>query len=276
MRTDGPPPRQTATPVSRLGSRPLDWSMNLLNAIVAGSIDPDYQRLARRPRTRGSRVLTAVTLLLAAALISIAGVHNTRSKPAVATERAALIAQITKAQADNAARRQQLASVEAQVRGLQGVNADPSVAAQVAALDLAAGSVPVTGPGIVIVIDDGPETASGQSVVVDTDLRQVVNGLWQAGAEAIAINGHRLSNRTAIRAAGTAITVDYVSLNRPYRLEAIGDPKALPAAFAATTGGLWLTYLNQNYGITSVVSTAPTLDLPADPGLTLDEAKKPK
>ena len=68
--------------------------------------------------------------------------------------------------------------------------------------------------------------------MLDIDLQILVNGLWESGAEAISINGHRLSNLTAIRGAGDAITVDYRSLTRPYQIEAIGDPRTLPASFA--------------------------------------------
>jgi hypothetical protein len=88
---------------------------------------------------------------------------------------------------------------------------------------------------MVIVVDDAQGTNAAQ--VTDEDLRQLVNGAWEAGAEGIAINGHRLTTRTAIRSAGSAITVDYRSLLRPYRVEAIGDPKTLPARFANTPGG---------------------------------------
>ena len=34
------------------------------------------------------------------------------------------------------------------------------------------------------------------------DLQILVNGLWESGAEAISVNGHRLSTLTAIRGAG--------------------------------------------------------------------------
>ena len=40
------------------------------------------------------------------------------------------------------------------------------------------------------------------SRVLDVDLQGVVNGLWASGAEAIAVNGQRLTGLTTIRAAG--------------------------------------------------------------------------
>ena len=135
------------------------------------------------------------------------------------------------------------------------------------------GADPVTGPGIRLTVDDGPETVSG-SRVVDTDLRMATNGLWAAGAEAVSINGYRLSARTAIRNAGGAITVDYRSLSRPYVLEAIGDLDTLGTAFPTTEGGRWLEGLKEHYGMQSTMERVRSLTLGADPGLDITHARE--
>ena len=88
------------------------------------------------------------------------------------------------------------------------------------------------------------------------------------------MNGHRLSSRTAIRGAGDAITVDYRSLTRPYRIEAIGDPNALLQDFPGTPGGAWWAYLKQNYGIRYELTSAGSLRLNADPGLGVRNARR--
>ena len=103
--------------------------------------------------------------------------------------------------------------------------------------------------------------------MVDADLLAAVNGLWQAGAEAIAVNGHRLTSRTAIRGAGQAITVDYRSLTRPYVIEAIGDGRRLADGFAASSGGGWWRSLREQYGMRLDVARSADLRLPADEGL---------
>ena len=87
------------------------------------------------------------------------------------------------------------------------------------------------------------------------------------------MNGHRLSARTSIRSAGEAITVDYRSLTRPYKIEAIGDPQALLSGFAATPGGSWWAYLTQNYDIRYELGSAGNLRLNADPGLGVSNAR---
>ena len=109
------------------------------------------------------------------------------------------------------------------------------------------GNVAVAGPGVLIVVDDSPAASSdARDRVLDLDLQVLANGLWQAGAEAVAINGHRLSGLTAIRSAGDAITVDYRSLSRPYRIEAIGNPRTLQARFVESPAGVWWNDLAQN------------------------------
>ena len=120
---------------------------------------------------------------------------------------------------------------------------------------------------MLIVVDDAPADSSDtRDRVLDLDLQVLANGLWQAGAEAIAINGHRLSTLTAIRGAGDAITVDYRSLTRPYRVEAIGDPRTLHARLVESPGGAWWNELAQNRRMRYEISGVNELDTRRRPG----------
>ena len=96
--------------------------------------------------------------------------------------------------------------------------------------------------------------------MLDIDLQILANGLWQAGAEAVAINGHRLSSLTAIRSAGDAITVDYRSLTRPYGSRRSATPRTLPARFAESGAGAWWNELAQNRQMRYEISRADQLD----------------
>ena len=73
-------------------------------------------------------------------------------------------------------------------------------------------------------IDPTTGRVSGGDVsrVLDVDLQSVVNGLWAGGAEAVAVNGQRLTALTTIRAAGSAILVDFRPVTSPYEVSAIG------------------------------------------------------
>ena len=78
-----------------------------------------------------------------------------------------------------------------------------------------AGTSRVEGPGLRLTIDDAPnDQVSGpggsDGRILDIDLQQVVNGLWSAGAEAVSVNGERLTALTAIRGADKSITVNLV------------------------------------------------------------------
>jgi uncharacterized protein YlxW (UPF0749 family) len=90
-----------------------------------------------------------------------------------------------------------------------------------------AGTSAVTGAGLEVRLSDSrrePETdADRESLSIqDVDLQLVVNALWAAGAEAVAVNGQRLVSTSPIRAAGETITVNFRPLVPPYKIETVG------------------------------------------------------
>lgn len=254
-----------------------DHSMDLLNNLFRQPVDPDYA-LSQGTGRAGTR-WGMLAVLAAFGLMATLAVANTlRLAPIAETERAQLISRIRDEAAQHQALRVRVESLTSENRALSesllDAATEETMTRQVTALEVTTGMRPVTGEGVVLVMDDAPDANSSSNRVVDIDLRQAVNGLWQSGAEAIAVNGHRLSARTAIRAAGDAITVDYRSLTRPYRIEAIGDGRALLSAFPETPGGSWWAYLRLNFGIQYEVSLAGSLRLRADPGLGVRESKR--
>lgn len=90
-----------------------------------------------------------------------------------------------------------------------------------------AGVVPLAGRGIEVTLSSSPRTPpspeeAGAYEIHDSDLQLVVNALWAAGAEAVAINDSRLVATTPIRAAGGTIIVNFRPLNPPFVVRAIG------------------------------------------------------
>ncbi|MDQ7994153.1 MAG: DUF881 domain-containing protein [Propionicimonas sp.] len=255
-------------------ARRVDESMDLLNNIVRAPIDPDYATAPPSPPGPRRSLVVAVVLLVFGLMAGTSLASTLRAAPQVQQERAELQERV-----DQAGRRvDELRQESAQLsRGNQelsgsGAGVDDATRAELAALEAATGVGAVTGPGVLVVVDDG-DPADRQAQIVDADLRQLVNQLWHSGAEAVAINGHRLSSRTAIRGAGDAITVDYRSLTRPYRVEAIGDADAMIAQFPSSSGGQWWSYLRQNYGVGFELTRADSLALGADPELRVDRAE---
>lgn len=253
-----------------------DESMELLNSILRDSVDPAYRRVSRaEPAPRAWHAwLSLIACLIAGFMITVSSIHNSTASPALADERAALIRRIEDETRASGQLRTEVGLLQEEIQqlGESKVGSDPSVAAREQALSMAAGTVSVTGPGLLITITDAPQAGS-KGMVIDQDLRQVVNGLWSSGAEAIAINGHRITSRTAIRQAGSAITVNYRSLSAPYRIEAIGDQRDLPARFSSSAGGVWLNYLKNNFGIGNQLQPTRSLRLAADQTLSLNEAQ---
>lgn len=104
---------------------------------------------------------------------------------------------------------------------------DSERAARVEALAEAAGTTPMRGPAVVVRLSDSdkkPENVedSGAYRIRDADLQLVVNALFAAGGEAVAVNDSRIVATTPIRAAGDTIIVNFRPLSPPYTVAAIG------------------------------------------------------
>jgi uncharacterized protein YlxW (UPF0749 family) len=210
--------------------------------------------------------------VLIGVLLAVALAQTRASAPAVARQRTELESRIAAQTSTYDSTTQQLASLQRQVdalksRQLADTGQGGALADQVAALELQSGQVAVTGPAVQVSLDDAatppPGTDPSVDRVLDRDLQSVVNGLWAAGAEAVAVNGQRLTVQSAIRSAGDAILVDYRPLTRPYVVVAIGDPSTLQTRFADSTAGRALQALGTAYGIRSSVQSVGRQTLPA-------------
>ena len=266
----------------------------LLDHITTHSLDEDYAHVSaqradagEKPVRPGSAAL--VVMLLFGLLVTIAGIRTAHNAPASQTNHAELVTQAKARSAKVDALRRQVEAIQADISSLQAQSAQAaaqgqSLSTQLTRLGVLAGTVPVHGPGLRIVVDDAPD---GSAHVKDTDLQLLVNGLWQAGAEAIAINGkgaktfgtapERLTSLSAIREAGSAITVNYHrSLSPPYVITAIGNPNQLPARFSNTSGGQAWFDLHAVFGLRFQMTSEESLTLPAAHRLSLRAATSPE
>ncbi|MGW2563760.1 DUF881 domain-containing protein [Streptomyces sp. NPDC001514] len=283
-----PPVRSTASPPPR-----PDASMSLLNNVMDHSLDDGYaEATARRaaeggglPRPLRAKLGLAAGLVLAALVVTLGAAQARISAPVVAKEREELIDRID---AETAAADELEAEVdrlrnevgERQRKALEQHGGD-----QGQLVALLSGATEVHGPGIKLVVDDakdagsdggGPRESSGFSDtgrVRDRDMQRVVNGLWESGAEAVSINGQRLTALSAIRAAGDAILVDNKPLVPPYTVLAVGDGKKLSTAFQDSADGQYLHALQENFGIRTSISAQEAVRLPAAPSLIVRTAE---
>ncbi|MEU8221929.1 DUF881 domain-containing protein [Kribbella sp. NPDC048915] len=265
--------------------RRVDASMSLLNNLMAHPIDEGYAAAARTRSTSGGkqtrsrhRIMMVVAAAVLGFLLAVAAVQNYRSAPEAEKQRKELIARINTADGRLNDLRNNQSRLADEVRRLQasGLSSDSAGAAlqqKVDDLELQTGAIAVTGPGLKVVIDDAKDADAKEGRLLDVDLQQLVNGLWTAGAEAVSVNGRRITSLTAIRGAGSAITVDYSSLTPPYTVLAIGDTATMPARFAQSSGGQWVQYLVSNFGVRMTITTEDSLLVPADATIALRYAK---
>ena len=257
--------------------------MSLLVDLSAGALDPAYARAAGRraqdqpPRTPGGRPATWVLALLAAiGLVGAVAVGQVRrAAPGTDSARRSLAQDVRQQTRSTDQLEAQAAALRTQVsaqrdRALGADAAGRAAAARLTAVEVSAGAVAVRGPGVVVTLDDAPAPAGvaqprgGRTVdgrIFDRDLGAAVNALWAAGAEAVSVNGQRVTSLTAIRAAGEAILVDLRPLSPPYVLRAIGDPDALEPAFAETAAARRFTTYTSLYGVGFDVRRAARLVL---------------
>lgn len=114
----------------------------------------------------------------------------------------------------------------------------------VARAEMLAGETALTGQGVRVTLTDatdeyieslGAGVDPSDYIVHEQDMLRVINALWSAGAEAVAVNGHRLATGDAVRCVGPSIMVGNRRLAPPFRIEAIGDGEAMKTAM--TVGG---------------------------------------
>ncbi|NKY39797.1 DUF881 domain-containing protein [Cellulomonas septica] len=268
-----------------------DASMTLLNEVYRRPLDPGYAAAAegrrtgtRPPRTRrGAALLLVLGVLLGLGTVT-AAVSLRTPPPSVVAARNLLQNQIEQHDAEAEALESDIAALSDEVRGLQEAaldDVDPALAAELEASQIAAGVVPVTGTGLRIVLTDAPvDPDSGveapSSRVQDYDLQVLVNGLWAAGAEAVAINGERLTATSAIRSSGPVVRVDLVPLVSPYVVEAVGDPVAMQTDIARSSAGQLLATLRNTWGIGVDMSSQTELELPGAGQVKLHDATVPE
>ena len=289
--------RLVSTPRDPSG-RPLppQVTMGLLNYVTTHSLDEDYEVVAAQrqaaagrgrtePATAGpgrrspSRHLLALLgLLVFGLLVGVAAQQAARSEPVGEASRDSLIEQVRELRQELADTRTRTADLRADLEAgrseaLQASTRGRELSERLDELGASAGSVALTGPGVRIEVDDGPTDVADPQVVLDTDLQILVNGLWSSGAEAVAINGQRLTALSAIRIAGDAITVNFRSLARPYVVSAIGDPDDLAARFVESEGGTWWLNLKSIYDLTFEMTAEDSLTVPAAPDFSLRHAR---
>jgi uncharacterized protein YlxW (UPF0749 family) len=258
------------------------FQADMLTELFQNPLDPGYADAAERRargapapawRRQGAFGLRMIVLLATGFLLAVAYRHAVAAEPERARTQAGLVqeAQEARTRADDL--QGQADQLRDQVDGLRAAALGGS-SAELQALreqEAATGLAPVEGDGAVVHLADatgvvdpttGKEVVPDNGLVLDVDLQEVVNGMWNAGAEAIAINDERLTATSTIRTAGEAILVDFRPVTGPYEISAIG-PGNLRERFEKSTSAARMRGLASQYGLHYGIRNAADLRLPA-------------
>lgn len=118
------------------------------------------------------------------------------------------------------------------------------IAAKLKINNMLLGLTNVTGNGIQIKVEDSKVTLITEDInlylVHDADLREILNELANAGAEAVEINGERIVVSTCITCAGNIISINGTRISSPFIIKAIGNQETLYGAITRPGGYIQL------------------------------------
>jgi len=231
---------------SRLG-RIATWQVTLglallvLGFVVVAQLQSDGPRAQYASDERGPLVQTAITLQ---------------------SQQDALKAQILDLRA-------QISSLETKGQGSEAAATDLGQRLQDARL--AAGLIGLEGPGVVLQLRDSGETVlpgdnPNDYLVSADDVRTVVEQLWLAGAEGVAVNGERITTGTAILDIGGTVLVNSAYLAPPYQISAIGPSDLLDRLSASVGFQAFVQNRAQAFGIQIDYAQPSQVSLPAYAG----------
>ncbi|MGZ4119116.1 MAG: DUF881 domain-containing protein [Actinomycetota bacterium] len=193
------------------------------------------------------------------------------------SRRARLIDLIAQEDARSHALRKELEGLQAQLDALRKQAGKrelglADIQAKIDRLDPFAGMTALTGQGLQVQLRDSPLRSSptgdpNDLVIHQQDIQAVVNALWAGGAEAISINGERLTSDSAVRCVGNTLLLHGSVYAPPYTIAAIGDPKILGASLASDTLVKRFKIFVDDFHLGFDVVQRAAIDMPAFHGL---------
>jgi len=244
--------------------------------ITQRSLDADYEHVAARRRASGAeeaprhplpRRTAAVVLLVFGLLVTVAAVQTSRNASVNDASRATLIEQVNLRRASLADLQRELSREQGRGLTLRSrlttiSTSERALQARLQRLEGRTGFGAVRGPGIEATVANAPD-AGGTELIRDSDLALLTDALWAAGAEAISVNGERLTVLSAFRNVGVGVLVNSQPLTPPYTFSVVGDPDTLPAnLLSSSVGGQWYA-LKDSLGLRFDVKEGGTMTLPA-------------
>ncbi|PZF84658.1 DUF881 domain-containing protein [Micromonospora deserti] len=255
------------------------YAPDFLTELFRNPLDPGYADAAARRahapvsgwRAWPARSVSLLVVVALGFLFAVAYEQTMADEPGRSQARSGLVAQIKQRERETDRLSERADQLRAEVARQRAAALSGSQAARLRNLEAGTGMGRVRGDGVVVRLADAPDKAdavtgadAGPSRVLYSDLQGVANDLWGAGAEAIAINGQRLTATSTIRSAGQAILVDYRPVTGPYEVSAIG-PGSMKQRFEESRTALLMREVAEKTGLSFGVREAEDLTLPAAP-----------
>ncbi|WP_320068756.1 DUF881 domain-containing protein [Micromonospora sp. RTGN7] len=257
------------------------YTADFLTELFGNPLDPGYADAAARRRSSpspsgrpgwSSRTVSLVVVVALGFLFAVAYRQTVAEEPGRSQARAGLVAQIKEREAETDGLAARADRLREEVGRQRDAALSGSQASRLRRLEAGTGLGRVRGDGVVVRLADAPVadkdgltgSGGGPPRVLYTDLQKVANDLWAAGAEAVAINGQRLTATSTIRSAGEAILVDFRPVTGPYEVSAIG-PGALRDRFEDSRAAYLMRDLVESVGLSFQVREVEDVTLPAAP-----------
>ena len=186
--------------------------------------------VVRRLRSLPSVQLTFAAALLVLGFLIAAQIaaegprirYSTEERSPLIETALGLQSQQERLKADILAVRQRIGVLEAQGPG--SADSLRRLYAQLEEARIAAGLIALRGPGLAFQLEDNGQAAGPDGLVTARDVRVLVQELWLAGADGIAVNGERLVGSSALIDIGGSMLVNSAYVAPPYTVTAIGPP----------------------------------------------------
>ncbi|MEZ5084813.1 MAG: DUF881 domain-containing protein [Tessaracoccus sp.] len=205
---------------------------------MASMVERIKQRSARgsrqeRRRTTRGRIVTVAVCVVAGMMITVSAIaargYDLRGDRA--SDLRALVESQHLRVTDLRSEAQQLRDEVESLGGRQP--ATQHLQGQIDEAAAAASTLPASGPGIRVTLNDAPIDVKPPGVDDDAlvvhqqDIQAVVNALWAGGAEAMTIQGQRVISTTAVKCVGNTVVLHGVPYAPPYVIVAVGDQSAM-------------------------------------------------
>lgn len=234
------------------------------------------QRAGTRQRSWAWRLAVPAACACAGALAvtSMINARGTDLRPGRYTDLVGLVGEQRRQVQDLQQQRRALeADVAHLTRQVSGSRVD-KLQRRIDSFGVPAGLRGLTGPGLVVTLDDAPPdqpvpqgTDPNLLVVHQQDLQAVINALWAGGAEGISLQGQRIVSTTGIKCVGNTVVLQGVPYSPPYQITAVGNGRSMyDALIASPEVHNYRDYVQPPYNLGWSLRSAKRLSVPAYAG----------